>query len=212
MAEKKEVKKQPEKKSKAAIREMAAVKIKEALDVIEVFEKVSEEVSVHLIDTPDRIASAWIEFTDNIDSDPSPPTTFPSDIDELVIAKDISFNSMCAHHFFPFSGIAHVAYLPNGKLIGLSKIPRIVRHYAKRPQIQEILCSEVVEFIHSTLEPTFTMVVMKATHQCCKCRGIESDNSLITSAIRYNFPDDEPDVVGSVDSLKKETFDLIKIL
>ena len=105
------------------------------------------------------------------------PNTYES---EMVIVKDIPFNSICEHHWLPFSGKVTVGYIPSDNVIGLSKIPRVVKYFSKRPQLQEQLTSQIGDYLENLLEPYAIFVEVEATHQCVKCRGAESDCSTKT--------------------------------
>ena len=138
-------------------------------------------------DTANRIIRAWKEFVPP-DEMPFKVTTFPSIGQQMIVVKDIEFVSLCAHHLFPFYGKAHVAYLPHALQIGLSKIPRIVEFYAKRPSVQERITYEVGHFIKSTLQAKGVALVIEGRHTCMSCRGIQQHNaSMITSYIRGVF-------------------------
>ena len=106
---------------------------------------------------------------------------FPNEYgSEMVIVKDVPFNSTCEHHWLPFSGKVTVGYVPNQTVVGLSKIPRVVRYFSRKPQLQEQLTTEIGEFLYDLLEPHALFVEVEATHQCVKCRGAESDCSTRT--------------------------------
>jgi GTP cyclohydrolase IA len=140
-----------------------------------------------LIDTPDRVARMYAEVFSGIHQDPAVHLTkvFTQKYDELVLIKDIRFESTCEHHLLPFFGKAHVAYIPNGKVVGLSKIPRVIDVLAKRPQLQERLTEEVAELLMSQLGAKGVAVVMEATHSCMTIRGVKKPGStFITSALR----------------------------
>lgn len=108
-------------------------------------------------------------------------TVFPNEYQsDMVIVRDIDFNSTCEHHFLPFSGKVTIGYVPNDVIIGLSKLPRVVKYFSKKPQLQEKLTTEIGEFLIDMLEPHALFVEVEATHQCVKCRGAESDCSTIT--------------------------------
>ena len=116
---------------------------------------------------------------------------FTVDYNEMVIVKDIDFYSLCEHHLLPFFGRCHIAYIPNGKVIGLSKIPRLVEIFARRLQIQERMTSEIAETIRQKIKPLGVAVVLEATHLCMAMRGVEKQNSFaITSSMLGGFQND----------------------
>lgn len=147
-----------------------------------------------LVRTPHRVAEAFRFFTEGYGQDPQKilnNALFDVDYDEMVIVKDIDFHSLCEHHLLPFFGRAHVAYIPNGKVVGLSKIPRLVEMFARRLQVQERLTMEVAETLEAVLQPKGVAVVIEAIHMCMMIRGVESPNaSAITSSIRGEFERD----------------------
>jgi len=148
-----------------------------------------------LEETPYRVLKAFLEYTEGYREDPKAHLmkTFDVDHQELVLVRDIEFHSMCEHHFAPFFGVAHVGYIPNEKITGLSKIARLVEGYAKRFQVQERMTTEIVEAIEAILEPQGTMVVIEAKHMCMCGRGIKKSNaSTVTSSVRGIFAD-QPD-------------------
>lgn len=107
---------------------------------------------------------------------------FNVDYDEMVVVKDIDFYSMCEHHMLPFYGRAHVAYIPDGKVVGLSKIPRIVEMFARRLQIQEQMTSQIADFIQETLQPQGVAVVVEGAHMCAMMRGVKKVNTTMTTS------------------------------
>jgi GTP cyclohydrolase I len=143
--------------------------------------------------TPERVADMYMEMFHGLREGSEPKiTTFPNEGDyhHMVIEREIPFYSMCAHHFVPFYGHAHIAYIPDSKIVGLSKLPRILEFYAKRPQLQERLTEQVAEFLWSTLKPQGVMVVIEARHLCVEMRGVKKPGALTaTSALRGNFAD-----------------------
>ena len=147
-----------------------------------------------LVRTPARFAEAMRFLTEGYGQDPQKilnNALFDVDYDEMVIVKDIEFFSLCEHHVLPFFGRAHVAYIPDGKVVGLSKIPRMVEMFAKRLQVQERLTTEVAETLERVLRPKGVAVVIEAIHLCMMMRGVESPNaSAITSSIRGEFEQD----------------------
>ena len=145
------------------------------------------------VDTPKRVAKMYLEMFHGLREGSEPKvTTFPNEegYHHMVIEKEIPFYSMCAHHFVPFYGHAHIAYIPEGEVVGLSKLPRILEFYAKRPQLQERLTEQVAEFLWSRLEPQGVMVVIEARHLCVEMRGVKKTGALTTtSALRGCFAD-----------------------
>ena len=148
-----------------------------------------------LLRTPERVARMFNELTEGYHIDPEKMINgalFDVDYDEMVIVKDIDFYSLCEHHLLPFYGQAHVAYIPNGKVIGLSKIPRIVEMFARRLQIQEQMTSQIANFLHSTLQPQGVAVVVEGMHMCSMMRGVKKANaSMKTSKMLGAFKDDD---------------------
>ncbi len=144
-------------------------------------------------ETPERVAKMYLELFHGLFEGSEPKvTTFPNEegYHHMVIERDIPFYSMCAHHFIPFYGHAHVAYIPAGRIVGLSKLARIVEFYACRPQLQERLTEQVASFLWSKLEPMGVMVVVEARHLCVEMRGVKKPGALTTtSALRGCFAD-----------------------
>ena len=146
--------------------------------------------SDHLRETPRRVAKAYAEL---LTPRPFNPTTFPNDegYDELVIVGEIPFQSLCAHHLLPFQGKAHVAYLPGERLVGLSKLARVVELYSRRLQLQERLTTQVADWLEEHLQPRGVGVVLEAEHLCMSLRGVQSAGSnTVTSALRGAVKDD----------------------
>ncbi len=142
-----------------------------------------------LRDTPDRVARAYAELTSGMRQLPSDvlTTTFDLGHDEMVLVRDIELWSMCEHHLVPFTGVAHVGYIPaeSGKITGLSKLARLVDVYAKRPQVQERLTTQIADALVSTLEARGVIVVIEAEHLCMTMRGVRKAGArTITSAVR----------------------------
>ncbi len=143
-----------------------------------------------LLRTPERVARMYAEVLSGRDLDPARhlEVTFAEDHHEMVLVKDIPFESLCEHHLMPFSGHAHVAYVPNGRIVGLSKIARVVEEFARRLQVQERLSSQVADLLMDRLAPQGVGVVLEATHTCMTMRGIRKQGSLmVTSAVRGTF-------------------------
>ena len=145
----------------------------------------------NLVETPDRVAKMYLEMFAGLAEGAEPNITFfPNDehYTAMVIEKDIPFYSLCSHHFVPFYGHAHMAYIPNEKIAGLSKMPRILEFYAHRPQLQERLTEQVAAFLAEKLSPQGVMVVIEARHLCVEMRGVKKPGALtVTSAIRGSF-------------------------
>jgi len=144
-----------------------------------------------LVDTPTRVRKAWEFMCSGYNEDPNEiiqKALFTSSNDEMVVVKDIEFYSMCEHHMLPIIGKVHVAYIPNGKVIGLSKIPRVVNVFARRLQIQEQLTEQIAEAISKALDPKGVAVVVDARHMCMEMRGVEKIcSTTVTSALRGLF-------------------------
>lgn len=135
--------------------------------------------------TPERVAKAMQFLTHGYDLDPDSiiqEAIFHEEYSEMVIVKDIEVYSLCEHHMLPFFGKAHVAYIPDGKIVGLSKIPRVVDAYARRLQVQERLTIEIRDCIQRTLSPKGVAVVLEASHMCMQMRGVQKQNSVTTSS------------------------------
>jgi len=141
--------------------------------------------------TPERVAKAMRELTDGYGVKPEDviaDAIFDQDYDEMVVVKDIAFYSLCEHHMLPFFGHVHVGYLPKGKVVGLSKIPRLVEVYAHRLQLQEQMTKAIAEALNGTLEPRGVGVVVEARHLCMEMRGVETPGGrMITSCMLGTF-------------------------
>ncbi|MBO4741764.1 MAG: GTP cyclohydrolase I FolE [Bacteroidales bacterium] len=138
-----------------------------------------------LLKSPERIAKAMQFFTHGYDLQPEEilrSAMFTEDYKQMVVVKNIEIYSLCEHHMVPFIGKAHVAYIPNGKIVGLSKIPRIVDAYARRLQVQERLTRQIKDCIQKTLEPIGVAVVIEAQHLCMSMRGVQKQNSITTTS------------------------------
>jgi GTP cyclohydrolase I len=143
-----------------------------------------------LRDSPRRVAAAFAEMLTPV---PFDPTSFPNDegYDELVIAKSIPFHSLCEHHLLPFYGVAHVAYLPGERIVGLSKLARVVEFYSRRLQVQERLTVQIANWLQDTLSPRGVGVVMQAEHLCMSLRGVQKPGATtVTSALLGLVRDD----------------------
>ncbi|MBU0716610.1 MAG: GTP cyclohydrolase I FolE [Planctomycetes bacterium] len=140
-----------------------------------------------LRETPKRVARMYEELFSGLRKDPANHlnAAFSERYDEMVVLRDIPFNSMCEHHLMPFEGHAHVAYIPDGQVVGISKLARVVDDFAHRPQVQERLTSQIADLLMDALHAKGVAVVIRAAHTCMTCRGIKKAGSvMITSAIR----------------------------
>ncbi|MBK9269970.1 MAG: GTP cyclohydrolase I FolE [Saprospiraceae bacterium] len=138
-----------------------------------------------LLRTPQRAAKAIEFLTEGYQKDPVAilrSALFTEEYSEMVLVKDIEFYSLCEHHMLPFFGHAHIAYIPNGKIVGLSKIPRLVDVFSRRLQVQERLTIEILNALDDTLKPHGVAIVMEAQHMCMMMRGVQKQNSLTTSS------------------------------
>ena len=143
-----------------------------------------------LLETPGRVARMYAELFSGLHSEPARhlKKVFVEEYDELVLVRDITFNSMCEHHLLPFIGKAHVGYLPNGKIAGLSKLARVVEEVSKRPQVQERMTHTIADLLHRELDAKGVVVVLEAEHSCMTIRGVRKPGSItITSAVRGLF-------------------------
>jgi GTP cyclohydrolase I len=144
-----------------------------------------------LKNTPDRVARMYVELLQGYTEEPAKiinNALFNINYDEMVLVRDIEFYSLCEHHMLPFLGRAHIAYIPAGKVLGLSKIPRIVDMYARRLQLQERMTRQIADFIQDTLEPQGVAVVVEAMHLCSMMRGVKKhDARMTTSAMHGSF-------------------------
>jgi GTP cyclohydrolase I len=143
-----------------------------------------------LRDTPERVAKLYAEMFSGLGQDPREhlKKTFTQKYDEMVLVKDIGFESMCEHHLLPFLGKAHIAYLPKGKIVGLSKLARVVEVLARRPQVQERMTEELADLLMEALDARGVAVILEASHTCMTIRGIRKASSICTtSAMRGSF-------------------------
>jgi GTP cyclohydrolase IA len=160
-----------------------------------------------LLKTPERVAKALHYLTHGYDLDPAAilkSAMFAEEYDQMVVVKGIEVYSMCEHHMLPFFGKAHIAYIPKGHIVGLSKIPRVVDVFARRLQVQERLTNEIIDCIQDTLKPAGVAVVIEAQHMCMQMRGVQKQNSFTTtSAFTGAFMDDH--------KTREEFFNLISV-
>ncbi|KIM13102.1 MAG: GTP cyclohydrolase [Sulfurovum sp. FS08-3] len=158
-----------------------------------------------LVKTPQRVAKAFEFLTQGYHQNPHEvlnKALFTTTNDEMVVVRDIEFYSMCEHHILPIIGRVHVAYIPNGKVVGLSKIPRVVNIFARRLQIQEQMTEQIAEALTQTINPKGVAVVVEARHMCMEMRGVEKINATtVSSALRGLFKSDK--------KTRKEFFDII---
>lgn len=168
-------------------------KIKEGVKLI--LEGIGEDTNREgLVETPDRIARMYEEIFSGMQEDVSShlKKTFTADNTDMVIEKDISFYSMCEHHLVPFYGKAHIAYIPDGKVVGLSKLARTVEVFAKRPQLQERMTTQIADAIMEHLHAKGVMVIIEAEHMCMTMRGVKKPGShTVTLASRGIFETDD---------------------
>ena len=162
--------------------------------VTEILLAVGEDPSREgLIDTPDRVARMYCELLSGMSEEPKRhlESAFTENYDEIVLLRDIPFYSVCEHHLMPFIGKAHVAYLPDGKVLGVSKLARIVDCYARRLQLQERLTAQIADSLMEGINPLGVAVVIEASHSCMTIRGVKKPGSvMVTSAIRGIFKSD----------------------
>lgn len=168
-------------------------KVEQAIRLL--LEGIGEDITREgLIDTPDRIARMCEEIYSGLDqeADHHLLKQFPVENNEIVLEKDITFYSMCEHHLMPFYGKAHLAYIPDGKVTGLSKLARTVEVYARRPQIQERLTVQIADALERALSPKGIMVMLEAEHTCMTMRGVKKPGSkTITTVTRGAFKEDK---------------------
>ena len=143
-----------------------------------------------LLQTPQRVARMYHELFSGLHEDPSEllDVSFTEEYDEMIVLRDIPFHSICEHHLLPFMGRAHVAYLPSGKIVGISKLARVVDAYSRRPQLQERLTTQIADLLMDKLEAQGVGVILEATHTCMTIRGVKKSGSLmVTSAMKGLF-------------------------
>jgi GTP cyclohydrolase IA len=166
--------------------------------VAEILAAIGEDPSrPGLATTPARVAESYADFFSGLDVDPlshlasaTELNLAPDELGELVLLRDIDFRSMCEHHLLPFTGVAHVAYVPARRIVGLGKIPRVVETLASRPQLQERLTEEIAQALDVGLEPRGVLVVLDATHGCVSARGVrQSKSTTVTLATRGSLSD-----------------------
>ena len=162
--------------------------------VREILEAIGEDPArAGLVDTPQRVARMYEELFCGLHDDPSRHirNVYAQEYDEIVMLRDIPFYSICEHHLLPFTGKAHVAYMPRGKVLGVSKLARIVSSFARRPQLQERLTTEIAQFLMAQIDARGAAVVIEATHACMTLRGVKKPGAvMVTSAMLGIFRSD----------------------
>ena len=178
----------------------------------DILQAIGEDVNREgLLNTPARVSRAYAELTAGYHVDPVRlinNAIFDVNYDEMVIVRDIDFYSLCEHHLLPFLGQVSVGYVPNGKVIGLSKIPRIVEMFARRLQVQERMTEQIADFINEVLNPQGVAVVAEGVHMCGMMRGVKKANaSMVTSAVRGTFKDDPKTRAEFMEHIGRRRFD-----
>jgi len=159
-------------------------------NITKLIEKLLQEVGEDptregLLKTPARVAKSWVYFSRGYNQDLDDVVNnaiFKESSKDMVVVRDVEFFSLCEHHLLPFFGKAHVGYIPDGQIIGLSKIPRIIDMFSRRLQVQERLTNQIAEAIHTVLKPVGVAIVMEGRHMCMQMRGVEKQNSLATTS------------------------------
>src|ERR687892_1296382 len=147
-----------------------------------------------LVETPERVAEAYARLFSGLSEEPSRylTTAFEEDTRDLILVRDLPIASLCEHHLLPFTGKAHVGYVPSGRLVGLSELARVVEGYARRPQLQERLTAQVADALHGSLGAKGAIVVVEADHLCMTVRGVQKPGSMtVTSAVRGLYSKDQ---------------------
>ena len=160
-----------------------------------------------LIKTPLRVAKAWEYLSQGYNQNVEKlinNAIFSENYDQMVVVKDIEFYSMCEHHLLPFFGHAHIAYIPNGKIIGLSKIPRLVDMFARRLQVQERMTQEIANSLNDALNPSGVAIIIEAQHMCMQMRGVEKKKSYMSTSSMVG-------IFRSDNKTRKEFLDIIKL-
>ena len=160
-----------------------------------------------LIKTPLRVAKAWEYLSQGYNQNVEKlinNAIFSENYDQMVVVKDVEFYSMCEHHLLPFFGHAHIAYIPNGKIIGLSKIPRLVDMFARRLQVQERMTQEIANSLNDALNPSGVAIIIEAQHMCMQMRGVEKKKSYMSTSSMVG-------IFRSDNKTRKEFLDLIKL-
>jgi GTP cyclohydrolase I len=182
-------------KKLGGLKELSASERKATKNVREMLASIGEDpFREGLLDTPKRVVKSWRELYRGYSEDPKEilSTVFEDGTcEEMVLLRDVQFNSMCEHHMLPFIGTAHVAYIPNGKVVGLSKLARLVDCFSRRLQIQEKMTMQIAQALQDYLEPLGSAVIVKAHHQCMSCRGVrKTGTTMLTSSMLGVFKTD----------------------
>lgn len=145
-----------------------------------------------LVDTPSRVVRAWLELTAGYEQDPAAilATTFAERADEMVLVRDVPFASVCEHHMLPFHGTVTVGYLPRDRVVGLSKIPRLIECYARRLQVQERMTTQIADAMMEHLSPLGVGVLVTGYHSCMAMRGVQKHGEMVTSSLLGKFRDE----------------------
>ena len=178
----------------------------------QILEEIGEDPARQgLLRTPHRVAKMYEELTAGYHVDPEElinEAVFDIKYDEMVIVRDIDFYSLCEHHLLPIFGKAHVAYIPDGRIIGLSKIPRVVEMFARRLQVQERMTQEIAEFLKDVLQPQGVAVVVEGAHMCSMMRGVKKDNArMVTAAMLGIFRKDPRTRSEFLDHIERDRLD-----
>ena len=159
-----------------------------ALEYLSLAHSSANAPELDLENTPARIVKMWVELTEGRRQNPPRMTVFESKHDQMLVLKDLSFTSLCSHHYAPFQGVAHVGYIPDGRIVGISKPARVIDYFAAQPQTQERLTEQVADFLMTKLKPLGVGVIMSATHSCISCRGARKPgSSFVTSVVKGVF-------------------------
>jgi len=170
---------------------LACNHIAEALHLLGISKNKNNVPEIDIENTPERIAKFWLAATESLREKPPEVKSFEANHSQILLIKDIPFVSLCSHHFLPFRGVAHVAYIPDGRIMGVSKPARVIDYFAKMPQTQERLTTLATEYINDKVHPLAIAIVMKAEHTCISCRGASKPGSqFVTSKILGAFEED----------------------
>ncbi|OJF09690.1 GTP cyclohydrolase I FolE [Couchioplanes caeruleus] len=175
------------------VRAVAPIDLEAATDAVRALLKaLGQDIdSAHLLDTPRRVAAAYAEL---LTPEPFVLTTFPNDdrYDELVLVREVPFRSLCEHHLLPFHGVAHIGYLPDQRIVGLSKLARVVEHYARGLQVQERLTRQIAVCLQDNLQAKGVAVVLEAEHLCMSLRGVRAAGARTTTSALLGLHREQP--------------------